>query len=979
MDAIPQAMTSLAGIVNVPVTARQGLAAATGLRQYMSGRHVLGFQPGGVVIASGSHALTLEFVNGRSVVPTEEGTPASAARGRGASRALGRVAYRDLWEGVTAVYEASDSAVVKSTYFVEAGGAGAGVPVDRIRLRYSVPVRMDAGGDLVMSFATGEMRETRPVAWQEVSGAKVAVEAEYRLLGDREVGFEVGAYDPRYPLVIDPSLIWNTFLGGADADVGQGLTLDASGNAYVTGWSLASWGSPIRPYAGGYEAFVAKLDKKGALQWSTFLGGTNHDWGQGIAVDAGGNVYVVGYSYGAWGSPIRPYSNVDVFVVKLNASGALQWSTFLGGSNGDLGYGIVLDAGGNIYVTGESWSTWDTPLNAHSGNGDALVAKLSTNGALQWHTFFGGSSTDYGYGITKDTGGYFYVTGYSRTTWGSPVNPYVAGSDVFVVKIDANGAPQWNTFVGGSGDDTGYGIAVDSSGNSFLTGLSTATWGSPLRAHSGGYADAFVAKLNASGAPQWNTFLGGSADDRGYAIALDSSGNSYATGFSYSSWGAPVRPFAGGYDAYVVKLDTNGTLKWNTYLGWTGTAGDIGYGIALDPDGNAYVTGETRGTWGTPILPYVASADAFMAKVGRPLHMDLDKDQQEDILWRYYGEGAYQGLNLAWLMSQAGTSTPIPLETAQTSAMADSVLTGSTPEMSPEPPERITIPRAPLKARKRTFKTILNGGRANLPKPGTVMASPTEANTILAGSGPIETASLTLNTETLISVIPDTAWRIAGIGDFNGDGLADILWRYHGTGALQGLNDIWFMNKTTFQSESIMGQVADTAWEIAATGDFNGDGHTDILWRYDGAGTYQGLNVIWYMRSAAFQSEAIFSQITDTSWRIAGTGDFNADGRTDILWRYYGTGAFQGMNVVWYMDGALFQSEEIISQITDTAWEIAGTGDFNYDGKTDILWRYYGLGAYQGMNVLWYMDGVTFLSEEIFGVIPDTNWRIANR
>ena len=183
----------------------------------------------------------------------------------------------------------------------------------------------------------------------------------------------------------------------------------------------------------------------------------------------------------------------------------------------------------------------------------------------------------------------------------------------------------------------------------------------------------------------------------------------------------------------------------------------------------------------------------------------------------------------------------------------------------------------------------------------------------------------------------------------------------------------------TLVQEAFIPAVADTAWEIAGANDFNGDGKTDILWRYSGTGAFQGYNVLWFMDGPTILREALINQISDLDWRIGATGDFNGDGMTDILWRNYGTGALQGYNLIWYMDGAVRQGEVIFSQILDTAWEIAATGDFNSDGKTDILWRYYGTGAFQGINDIWYMDGVTFLYEEIFSIIADTSWRIANR
>jgi hypothetical protein len=247
------------------------------------------------------------------------------------------------------------------------------------------------------------------------------------------------------------------------------------------------------------------------------------------------------------------------------------------------------------------------------------------------------------------------------------------------------------------------------------------------------------------------------------------------------------------------------------------------------------------------------------------------------------------------------------------------------------------------------------------------------------GFGAAETAALQLTTEVLLNGLTDTAWEIVGTGDFNKDGNTDILWRYYGTGPYQGLNDVWYMNGTVFLSEELITTVTDTNWRIAGTGDFNKDGNTDILWRNYGTGPLQGVDVVWYMNGTGLLGEALVNTVTDTNWRIAGTGDFNGDGGTDILWRNYGTGPFQGMNVIWYMNGARQSSEVLLTTVTDTGWEIVGTGDFNGDQQTDILWRYYGTGPYQGLNVIWYMNGAGLLSEELINTVTNINWRIVNR
>jgi hypothetical protein len=292
------------------------------LLQFTSGRHVLGFRPKEMFLAAADHALKVEFLGARAVVPDAEGKSETGTYVSKAAKPLGRVTYPDLWDRVSLVYEESPGAVVKSTYHVaprtvEIGHTSS--PVDQIRLRYNVPVRVDGGGNLLMSFETGEMCETAPVAWQEIGGKRIPVEVAYRLLGEREVGFKVGNHDPAAPLVIDPKLIWNTFMGSAG--VGFSIAVDNSGNVYVTGQSGATWGAPVNAYTGGIDACVAKLNSAGARQWNTFMGSAGEDWGYSIAVDSGGNVYVAGYSDATWGAPVNGHAGGnDAFVAKHTTS-----------------------------------------------------------------------------------------------------------------------------------------------------------------------------------------------------------------------------------------------------------------------------------------------------------------------------------------------------------------------------------------------------------------------------------------------------------------------------------------------------------------------------------------------------------------------------------------------------------------------------------------------------------------------------------
>jgi hypothetical protein len=903
------------------------------IKPYTAGGHILGFRKGEIFVASGNHALKVEFVNANPVSPIGEGGSANPKKGHDVAPPLGRMTYRDLWDGVTLVYENHGSGVFKSTYRIEAGGTTAVDPVDEIRLRYNVPVKADDSGGLVFSFPTGEMRESRPVAWQEVKGTRIPVDVTYRLRGEQEVGFKAGSYDPRYPLVIDPVLSWNTFLGGSNYDYGYGIAVDTSGNVYVTGYSSATWGSPVLPYTGSYDAFVAKLNGSGALQWNTFLGSSGIDVGYGIAVDTSGNVYVTGFSLVTWGSPVRPFTGsgyYDAFAAKLNGSGALQWNTFLGGLDYDAGYGIAVDTSGNVYVTGESWATWGWPVRTFAGGTDAFVAKLSGSGALQWNTFLGGSDDDLGRGIAVDVSGNVCVAGYSTGTWGSPVRSFAAGgADAFVAKINGGGDLQWNTFLGSSSPDYGYGIAVDTTGNVYVTGYSDATWGSPVRPYTA-YYDAFVAKLNGSGALQWNTFLGGSGEDLGWGIAVGTSGNVYVTGDSSATWGSPVSPFAGGYDAFAAKLNGSGALQWNTFLG--GSTSDYGYGIAVDTSGNVYVAGESAATWGSPVRPNSGNGDVFVAKLlNSNVKNDFNGDGQEDILWRYYGSGGY---NAVWFLgsSQAAGSEPLPMFASPLEAGPRSLFRNSGSKLIYPDARDVSLggkegfslkdPRefggkietnVPLLADPRNAPGLNSKKDILFLLPSFIdprhiqYALPQTSSNNLGASGVSIIGGASLPS------VSDLNWQIRGTGDFNGDGKVDILWRYAGSG---GANAVWYMNGTTLTGGASLPSVSDLNWQIVGTGDFNGDGQVDILWRYNGSG---GANAVWYMNGTTLTGAASLPSVSDLNWQIVGTGDFNGDGQVDILWRYNGSG---GYNTIWLMNGTTLTGGADVPSLADLLWKI---------------------------------------------------------
>ena len=589
-----------------------------------------------------------------------------------------RVKYESVYPGVDLVYYGNQRQLEYD--LVVAPGADP----NQIKLSFAGAdgMRVDAAsGDLVVKVGDEEVRFHKPTVSQpavtavssspspslaSASGldarhpSLVTLHSSFVLASNNEVAFRVAGYDPKRVLLIDPVLSYSTYLGGSGYDAGQGIAVDAAGNAYATGYTVSSdfpTANPLqRSFGGGMgDAFVAKLNAAGsALVYSTYLGGSAGAWGTGIAVDSSGNAYVTGKTTSTdfpTANPFQatkkatPKTGFTAFVAKLNSPGsALVYSTYLGGSGQDWSYGIAVDSSGNAYVTGDTESTdfpTANPLQAinkatrDTENATAFVAKLNSPGsALVYSTYLGGSGGDSGQGIAVDSSGNAYVTGYTFSTDFPTVNPLQASDhgdfDAFVAKLNAAGsALVYSTYLGGSSVDYGYGVAVDSSGNAYVTGRTYSTdfpTANPLQASYGGDGDGFVAKLNAAGsALVYSTYLGGSRHDEGNGIAVDSAGNAYVTGWTYSTDFPTANPFqatCGGCssyaDGFVAKLNAAGSaLVYSTYLG--GSSVEYGYGIAVDSSGNAYVTGQTSSTDFPTVNPLQASNhgdfDAFVAKI----------------------------------------------------------------------------------------------------------------------------------------------------------------------------------------------------------------------------------------------------------------------------------------------------------------------------------------------------------------------------
>ena len=418
--------------------------------------------------------------------------------------------------------------------------------------------------------------------------------------------------------------LWVKGLGGSGSETGNAIAADSNGNTYVTGKfnGTTSFGSPSLTSTDGFgDVFVTKLDASGTVLWSKNFGGVNLDVGQGISVDVSGNVYVTGYfqdnrPLGSTtpnpnvlfsSTPLQNQGVTDIFALKLNSTdGTVSWAKSFGGSGTDIGYGISVDTSGNAYITGKfesSTITFGTTTLTNSGLDDVFAVKLNTSdGGVAWAESFGGSGTDTGFGISNGGNGSVYLTGDFQKTvnFGGTSLTSNGGSDLFALKLNSNdGSTTWAKGFGGTGFDGGQGIATDRLGNAYLTGLfanSNVAFGTfSLTSQS---IDVLAVKLNnTDGSVAWAKNFGGTSADAGYAISVDGSGNAYLTGAFFSAtatFGNTILTKSGDLkftDGFSVKLNSvDGSTAWARSFG--GASSDFGYGIAADRIGNVYVTGE---------------------------------------------------------------------------------------------------------------------------------------------------------------------------------------------------------------------------------------------------------------------------------------------------------------------------------------------------------------------------------------------------
>ena len=486
----------------------------------------------------------------------------------------GRLNCRNVYPGVDVVFYGVEGQLEYD--FVLAPGADPAAV--QVAFEGAQRLRVDQNGDLILTVRAGRLRQHAPVIYQSVGAIRRQVAGRYLVTGNK-VRFKVAAYDRSRPLIIDPRLTYSTFAGGDGFDEGVTVASDAHGNAYVTGWTNSSSlpGTPA-----GYQA--------------------RYGGGPGLG---------------------------DAFVAKISPAGELIYTTYLGGSDEDAGWGISVDSLGSAYVSGYTSSTnFPTTPHAHqtklAGTRNCFVTKLNPSGAsLAYSTYLGGAGVDRCLTLAVDSLGFAYASGDTTstnfpTTLGAFQAKYGGNTDAFVTKLNTTGTElMYSTYLGGSAGEQPNSIEVDSQGNAYIAGFTLSRdfpviAGSLQTTFGGGSLDSFVTKLNSAGTGLiYSTFIGGNGDEYARAVVVDPHGNAYVAGRTGST-NFPTTPRAfqatlkGQWNAYCLKLDPAGAaLVYSTLLG--GTAWDQAEGLAVDSSGNAWIAGITQSS------DFPVTADALQA------------------------------------------------------------------------------------------------------------------------------------------------------------------------------------------------------------------------------------------------------------------------------------------------------------------------------------------------------------------------------
>jgi len=395
---------------------------------------------------------------------------------------------------------------------------------------------------------------------------------------------------------------WSKKFGGSSSDIPYGTAVDTNGNVYITGYFYNSinFGGTTHSTSGGADIFVASFTPSGKYRWSKTFGSTSYDYGYDVAVDKSGNVYVTGGFYSSMncgGSNLQSKGSNDVFICSFDSAGKHRWSGSWGSTSTDYGYAIGADSNSNVYLTGYHYSSINFGGSTFTSKGsyDIFVASFDDKGKHRWSKGFGSTSSDYGYGMAVDGSGNVYVTGayYYSMDCGGGTMTSKGSRDIYLCSFSPSGTHRWSKSFGGTSTDYGYYAAVDNTGNVAITGYfyGSVNFGGSTLTSAGG-ADIFLASFTSSGTHRWSKAMGGTSYDYGYGIAADAKGNIYATGVFYSSMKPPggTTLTSKGSNDIFI-VSYDGSGNFRWARSHGSTSSDYGRKLAVAPNGDLYASG----------------------------------------------------------------------------------------------------------------------------------------------------------------------------------------------------------------------------------------------------------------------------------------------------------------------------------------------------------------------------------------------------
>jgi len=926
-----------------------------------------------------------------------------------------KIRYPDVYPGIDLIYYGSQNQLEYD--FVVAPGAS----WRSIRLAFSgaQAVEIDPDGDLKVQTRWGWLRHRCPRIYQQLASGRTEISGHYVLRADLQVSFEIGTYDQDVPLVIDPTLVYSSYLGGRAADYGYSVAVDSSGCAYTVGETWSTNFPLLNPMqsvpAGDTDIFVTKWNAAGTgILYSTYIGGSNRDVPLSIAVDAAGNAHIAGYTYSAnfpitSGALRSTFSGQSkAFVLELNSSGnSLIYSTFLGGSGNDYATGIAVDATGQAYISGYTASI-DFPVTSNAfqssyggGEFDGFFARLNPAGSqLVYASYLGGIGNDTAFAVALDPAGNVYLTGQTQSS-NFPVLQALqttnSQSDAFVVKLNASSQVLYSTYLGGTGSGTGTGIAADAAGNAYVAGYTTApdfpvTSGAYQPGNHGSY-DAFVAKLSADGSTILSaTYFGGSAAESTSGIALDSSGDVFVAGSTYSidlPLQGPVQgKYAGGGDAFLVAFNNQLTsLYLSTYYG--GAQSETGAGIAVDSSGNAYLTGST-GSGGSALgIPVTTGAfqtsgqggfDAFLAKFAFS-GISLTCSASSPAPLNIPAAGSAEQVGDLVLTCTGGAGGPTAVSNIQVT-LNGSVPSGLQPELlidNPPPSSQVSNVNLFMGSVNGTNSILFSGVSFTVPGPAAthtlrITDVQVDAATIPSPGQVVATVSVLSSSPSLMLIQPQ---QIVATADVQ-------LQSFVMSGSAAPANCVAPPAATAFlisASQALLWfQVSGAAAGDVIRTDWYAPGGTLYQSSTLDAGPGSGSQCFWDTMNISVSSTPIGAWQVSAYWNndllFSAPFSISTTGVKQLIWQNQSTGQ---VNVDYFggPGGATFMGWACLSCGIDTAgWQVVGTGNFDGNGVPDLVYQNQSTGQ---VNVNYYGGpaGTTFIGWACLSCgIVTTGWQV---